>query len=140
MRGLTRRGGARISRLRRQPPFAINERVDALPRFERYGGSDPLEKTMSSLDLDSLLSKKSLGLGPGVSGPHPANHRNPREGLERRRLTLAPDPAGRGPRRPPHQLPRPLLPPGHLWRPAGLGLVRWVVVFEAPFCLLWSTD
>ena len=25
---------------------------------------------MSSLDLDSLLSKKSLGLGPGVSGPH----------------------------------------------------------------------
>ena len=41
---------------------------------------------MSSLDLDSLLSKKSLGLGPGVSGPHthtanPAIHRNPREGL-----------------------------------------------------------
>ena len=26
-----------------------------------------------------------------MSGPHPANHRNPREGLERRRLTLAPD-------------------------------------------------
>ena len=54
MRGLTRRVGARTSRLRRQPPFAINERVDALPRFERYGGSDPLEKTMSVQRLVSV--------------------------------------------------------------------------------------